>query len=252
MFQTSLTFALGHTENESGWYKANVLNPDVNANIGPTPTSVGFAQYNDTVFFQNQDKERDFKAIYFTADKPYNADDNWGLNIAYTYMDATQNGSRDNGTVAFDFDYPTPAYSPEFPSATDERHRLVASGTLGLPADFLLSGIVTLGSGLPYNVFDCPDASPYGPAICWNGGRPEKRAFLPGLNFAFRQVDLRLTKGFDVFGGQRVEFIVDAINVFNFQNYNGFEGGYNNPRFGAPTSQYLPTRSFQVGLRYSF
>ncbi|KAK0329752.1 hypothetical protein LTR94_035474, partial [Friedmanniomyces endolithicus] len=108
---------------------------------GPSPTSVGFPQFRNTIFFQNTDKERDYKAIYLTADKPYNAQDGWGFNLAYTYMDATQNGSRDNGYAAFDFDYNVPSQSPEYRSATDERHRIVASGTLGLPADFLLSGI---------------------------------------------------------------------------------------------------------------
>ena len=126
----------------------------------------------------------------------------------------------------------------------------MASGTLGLPYDFRLSGIVTLGSGLPFNVFNCPTAS--NPNICWNGGRPERRGFFPGLNFAFRQIDLRLTKSIETWNGQNVEFIFDAINVFGFDNYAGFEGDFNNPRFGAPNSQFLPTRSVQVGLRYTF
>lgn len=252
MFQTALTLAAGKTKGESSWYIANALTETGGRFNGPTPGSVGFPQFRNLIFFQNTDKERDYKAIYFTADKPYNAEDRWGVNIAYTYMDATQNGSRDSGYGAFDFDYNVPGQSPEFPSNTDETHRIVASGTIGLPADFLLSGIVTLGSGLPYTVFDCPNAPAGGPNICWNGGRPDKRAFLPGLNFAYRQIDLRLTKGFEVYGGQKVEFIVDAINIFNFTNYKSFDQGFNSPRFGMGTEQYLPTRSFQVGLRYSF
>jgi hypothetical protein len=162
-WQTALTFAAGHTEGESAWYVANALNETGGRFSGPTPGSVGFTQFRNSIFFQNTDKERDYKAIYFTADKPYNAQDNWGFNLAYTYMDATQNGSRDNGYAAFDFDYNVPALSPTYRSATDERHRIVASGTLGLPADFLLSGIVTLGSGLPYNISNCPDAPAGGP-----------------------------------------------------------------------------------------
>lgn len=251
-WQTALTLAAGRTKGESAWYIANALNETGGRFNGPNPTSVGFPQFRNAIFFQNTDKEREYKAIYITADKPYNAEDRWGFNVAYTYMDATQNGSRDNGYGAFDFDYNVPALSPKYRSSTDERHRIVASGTLGLPADFLLSGIVTLGSGMPYNINDCPDAPAGGPNICWNAGNPEKRAFLPGLNFAYRQVDLRLTKGFDVFGGQRVEFIADAINIFNFTNYKSFDTGFNSPRYGAGTEVFLPTRSFQVGLRYSF
>lgn len=252
VFQTALTYAAGHTEGESAWYIANARTATGDRFSGPTPGSVGFSQFRNLIFYQNTDKERDYQAVYLTIDKPYNADDRWGLNVAYTYMDATQNGSRDNAYSAFDFDYNEVALSPEYPSSTDERHRIVISGTIGLPGDFLLSGIGTFGTGLPYNVFDCPNAPAGGPNICWNGGRPDKREIFPGLSFAFRQIDLRLTKGFDLWNGHRVEFIADAINVFDFTNYNGFEASATNPRFGIGTSQFLPTRSFQVGLRYSF
>ena len=248
IFQTSVTLAWGHTEGESAWYIANAGSETGDRFSGPTPCSVGFCEFRNLIFFQNQDKERDYTAVYVTVDKPYDAESRWGLNVAYTYMDATQNGSRDNGYAAFDFDYNVPGLSPEYPSSTDERHRLVASGTLGLPYDFLLSGIVTLGSGLPFNVFNCPDAT--NPNICWNGGRPDRRPFLVPNAFAFRQVDLRLTKSFEVLDGQTLDLTLDAINIFNFRNYSAFEGDYNNPRFGAPQAQYLPTRSFQVGLRY--
>jgi len=250
IFQTALTLAYSKTVNLSAWYIANALTATGDRFSGPTPSSVGHPEFNNLIFFQNQDKESDFKALYFTIDKPFDSDSNWGFNLAYTLSKSTQNGSRDAGLTGFDFDYNVPALSPEYPTGTDERHRIVASGTLGLPSDFRLSTIVTLGSGLPFNVFDCPNAT--NPNICWNGGRPDRRAFLPGLNFAFRQVDLRLTKSFATWGDQNVEFILDAINIFDFDNYSAFEGSFTNPRFGAPNAIFLPTRSFQVGLRYTF
>ena len=250
IFQTAATLSYTKTKNISAWYIANAGDATGNRFGGPSPTSVGFPQFRNTIFFQNQDKEAEYKALYVTVDKPYDRASNWGFNLAYTLSDATQNGSRDSGTAGFDFDYNVPALSPEYPSNTDERHRIVASGMIGLPYDFMLSGIVTLGSGLPFNVFNCPDAT--NPNICWNGGRPEKRAFLPGLNFAYRQVDMRLTKTFQTFQGQELQLIFDAINVFNFENYAGFEGSFTSPRYGLPNSQFLPTRSFQVGLRYTF
>jgi len=250
IFQTALTLAYSKTVNLSSWYIANALTATGDRFSGPTPASVGHPEFNNLIFFQNQDKEAEFKALYLTIDKPFDRQSNWGMNIAYTLSKATQNGSRDTGLTGFDFDYNVPGLSPEYPSATDERHRIVASGTLGLPMDFRLSGIVTLGSGLPYNVFDCPGAT--NPNICWNGGRPQKHAFLPGLNFAFRQVDLRLSKTFQTFEGQNIEFMFDAINIFDFKNESSFDGGYNSPTYGIGTAQFLPTRSFQVGLRYTF
>ncbi len=255
IFQTSLTASYTKTVNLSSWYIANPRTPTGDRFGGPSPASVGFPEFRNAVFFQNLDKEAEYKALFLTVDKPFDTDSNWGMQFTYTLSKATQNGSRDSGLTAFDFDYNFPEQSGEYPSPTDERHRIVASGTLGLPYDFRLSGIATLGSGLPYNVFDCPDANrpdPSNPAICFNGGRPDRRAFLPGLNFAFRQIDLRLTKTFDTWDGQQLELIADAINIFGFDNYSGFEGGFNNPRFGQPNAIFLPTRSFQVGLRYTF
>ena len=119
----------------------------------------------------------------------------------------------------------------------------------------MMSPIITLGSGRPYTVFDRgPGTRPD-----WFGAFPDRRGFLPGLDFATRQIDVRFTKGFEV-AGQRIEASLDAINLFDFENFNGYDqtqfNGNNldtpNPRFGMPTSQALPTRTFVVGLRYAF
>ena len=125
----------------------------------------------------------------------------------------------------------------------------MASAIVGLPHDFRLSGLLTLGSGLPFTQFVCPTAS--NPDICWNGGRPEKHSFIIPNAWAFRQLDLRLSKTFEIMDGNSVEFTFDAINVLNFANYSAFEQCFcAGPNYGQPRDQYLPTRSFQLGLRY--
>lgn len=250
-FQTSLTLAYGKTENLFAWYIANAGSETGDRFSGPTPTSVGFPEFRNLIFFGSNDAEQEFKAMYLTVDKPFDTASNWGMTLAYTLSEAKRNGSRDGGLSGFDFDYNTPALSQTFPTAQDERHRIVATGIVGLPWDMRLSGIVTLGSGLPFNVFNCPNAT--NPNICWNGGRPPKHDFIIPNAWAYRQVDLRLSKRIDVPYGDAVELTFDAINVFNFKNYASFEGDYNNPQFAQrPFSQYLPTRSFQVGLRYTW
>ena len=262
-WQTALTFSYAKTKNEFAWYRANI-DPTTNnvpaavqpANLIDPVTGLAFP-YNGGVFVSNHDREREMHAIYFTADKPFSAASGWGVNVAYTFMDATQNGSRDQGLGNFDFDYPWTSYSPTFNTPGVERHRLVMSGTVALPMDFQLSSIITLGSGLPFNI------GGRGPGLKpdWYAAYPEKHAFIiPAWEWAYRQVDLRLAKEFGVWGGQKVEFTLDAINVFNFKNYSGFNETYTvngagvdlNPTFGRPTAQFMPTRSFQVGLRYSF
>ena len=247
-FQTALTLAYGKTENLFAWYIANAGSETGDRFSGPTPTSVGFPEFRNLIFHSNHDAEQTFKAMYLTVDKPYNAVDGWGMTFSYTLSEAERNGSRDTGIGGFDFDYNTPALSPTFPTAQDERHRVVATGIVDLPLDFRLSGILTLGSGLPFTQFVCPTAS--NPDICWNGGRPEKHSFIIPNAWAYRQVDLRLTKEFEVFNGQAVELILDAINVFGFDNYSNFEQCLCSAQYGEPRGQFLPTRSFQLGLRY--
>ena len=247
-FQTALTLAYGKTENLFAWYIANAGSETGDRFSGPTPGSVGFPEFRNLIFHSNHDAEQTFKALYLTVDKPYNAADGWGMTFSYTLSDAERNGSRDTGVGGFDFDYNTPALSPTFPTAQDERHRIVATGIVDLPLDFRLSGILTLGSGLPFTQFVCPTAS--NPDICWNGGRPEKHSFIIPNAWAYRQVDLRLTKEFDIFNGQSVELILDAINVFGFDNYSNFEQCLCSAEYGDPRGQFLPTRSYQLGLRY--
>ena len=247
-FQTALTFAYGKTSNLFAWYIANAGSETGNRFSGPTPGSVGHPEFRNLIFFGNNDAEQTFRAMYLTVDKPFDTQSGWGMQFTYTLSEAERNGSRDNGLTGFDFDYNRPGLSPTFPTNQDERHRIVASGIVALPYDFRLSGIMTLGSGLPFTQFVCPTAS--NPDICWNGGRPEKQDFIVSNAFAFRQIDLRLTKSFDVFNGQQVEMILDAINVFNFENYSNFEQCLCSAQYGDPRGQFLPTRSFQLGLRY--
>ncbi|WP_292067013.1 TonB-dependent receptor [Brevundimonas sp. UBA7664] len=249
-FQTALTLAYGKTENLFAWYIANAGSETGDRFSGPTPTSVGYPEFRNLIFHSNHDASQTFKALYLTIDKPYNAADRWGMSFSYTLSDAERNGSRDGGIGGFDFDYNRPGLSPTFPTNQDERHRIVASGIVDMPFDFRLSGILTLGSGLPFTQFVCPTAT--NPDICWNGGRPEKHSFIFPDAWAYRQIDLRVTKEFEVFGGQSVELILDAINVFGFENYSNFEQCLCSAQYGDPRGQFLPTRSFQVGLRYAW
>lgn len=258
--QTAVTFSYAKTQNEFGWYRININ--DANAvTVRPSeftdPATGQPYAFNDGVFYSDHDREREYRAMYVTVDRPYTEDSGYGFNLAYTLAYGEQNGSRDQGLAAFDFDYPNIAATPFFNTPGVERHRVVASGTLKLPWDILASSIVTLGSGRPLTIFNPGN----GAKPDWFAQFPERRAFLPGLNFAYRQIDLRFNKSFQVFGGHRVEAIVDAINVFNFTNYNGYDQALRvnntgeaafNPRYGIPTSQALPTRTIQVGLRYSF
>lgn len=256
--QAAVTFSYARTQDEFQWSRLNV-NEANTVTVRPSqftnPDTGQPYAFNDSVFYANNDRERRYKAMYVTLDRPYTEESGYGFNLAYTLADGEQNGSRDQGMSPFDFDYATVAQSPWFNTPGVERHRIVASGTMRLPWDILASSVVTLGSGRPFNMNNFDGGKPN-----WYAAYPEKYTFLPGLDFATRQVDLRFNKQFNI-GGHQIEGIVDAINIFNHRNYNGFNQTYRtsnsataplNPTFGTPTSQALPTRSVQLTVRYSF
>jgi hypothetical protein len=204
------------------------------------------------VLLSNDDKKAWYDALYLTIDKPFTADSRWGLALAYTLSDAEQNGGD-----LFSLDFPNPADYGRYPTPTDEQHRIVLSGIAQIPWGFRVGTLITLGSGVPYNIDDATQGFGPGRQVLRRGaGRPPKEDFIFPDVFAFRTVDLRLEKDFKIGPGQ-LGAIAEAFNVFDYENYgcfDGFTGGPNapNPRFGQPNCLIEPGRRFQFGVRYSF
>lgn len=137
----------------------------------------------------------------------------------------------------------------------DERYRIVLTGVFHLPMAFMFSPIYEYGSGQPWTHRLGYDANGDGK----NSDRPAGvgRNTMDGP--PFRQLSLRVTKGFPVAGFGRLEAIAEAFNVTNVTNYDvqSVSGGENlsagrpNPNFGKFTAT-LPPREFQLGLRWVF
>ena len=88
-----------------------------------------------------------FDAMYLTVERPF--DSKWGFRVNYTL------GAADAiGGDLFSLDYRRVEDYPRHPSSTDERHRLVLSGIVALPAGFVASTFTTLASGVGYTVVD--------------------------------------------------------------------------------------------------
>ncbi|MCS7181707.1 MAG: TonB-dependent receptor [Thermoanaerobaculum sp.] len=198
-----------------------------------------------------------YDAFYLTLDRPFTADSKWGANIAYTYGKAEAFGPGTDGVI-FALDYTGPETFDWHPADYDERHRLVASGTVALPLGLRLSSILTLGSGTPFTIYDASRG--------WNNfrvrfgaGRFEKRSFLGIKEWVYRSVDLRLDWETPLFAGVRLGLSGEAFNVFNFVNEGcpgwgtGFipPAGETNASFGKGECQFN-TRRYQVGARISF
>lgn len=197
------------------------------------------------------DRTRQYDGVYLTLDRPRTAGSRWGANFMYTWSEGFQNASTDDG-VAFAFDFLPPDF-PRFPANGDERHRFVASGSVALPFNFEASSIISLGSGLPVSYSEALN----GPFHFYpNGTRAETQSFLGIDGFAYRSVDARLQWNAPAFSNVRVALIAEAFNIFDYDNYSGYDtwgGGQNapNPNFLTPNAQ-INTRRFQFGTRITF
>ncbi|HYO17008.1 MAG TPA: TonB-dependent receptor, partial [Thermoanaerobaculia bacterium] len=123
-------------------------------------------------------------------------------------------------------------FSPQFPfgypndpsdidaewgrSQADERYRFVLTGIFRLPWQMTLAPIYEYGSGQPWNHRLGYDFNGDGK----NSDRPAgvERNDEDGPRFS--QLSLRLTKGFTLFGDNRLDVIAEAFNVLDTTNYD--------------------------------
>ena len=189
-----------------------------------------------------------YKALYFTLDKNYTQSSGWGMNIAYTFGKAEKNGGD-----LFSLDGLTPDAYGWRPSPGDERHRVVFSGIVDLPANFQFSTLTTLGSGAAYAVTDATAGFDTG-QLRQTSAYPIKNC-IKGL-FAFCEVNLTLANKTKIFGNHEVELAVDVLNAFNNKNFSGFDGFFSatdplvRSEIGTNTIT-LPRRiQFRAGYRF--
>lgn len=237
------TLAYIRSYHGTGFYPAN---RDATGNRDFLPVTGGFGN----VIISADDIESRFTGVYLTAEKPYTEASPWGVTATYTLGWAKIRGGE------FNFDFPTIKATPWSPGDADERQRLVIGGLTALPQQFLLSTLMTFGTGVPYTVIDASAGG--GPLQKFerNGGRA-------GDFLQYKQIDLRLTKVLQVAPGHHMTAFVEAFNVFNWYNYGNYDGFIPttpdgdgkpaiNPNFGKPSALIGPTRSFQLGLTYGF
>ena len=189
-------------------------------------------------------------SAFISLEKPYTEASGWGVGFAYTYQRAHKQGGD-----AYSLDYVTPDLYPD--DNVGDKHHLVMSGMVALPWDMKLSGLITLGSGNPYDKllsFDY-NGGPNGPSdstgIHLGSGYPKRYSFILPNFWAYRQVDLSVSKDIKFGESQAVELRADALNIFNFKNYDCF-AIYPPEAFGTASCTTGPTRSFQVSARYTF
>ena len=195
-----------------------------------------------------------YDGLYVQIDRPYGVSGSrYGYSLTYTLGQSEQTGGD-----LFSLDLPTAADYPRYPTSTDERHRLVLTGIVRLPWDFLASTFITLGSGTPYTIDDQSRGGGVNERqLMRNAGRPEQFTFIVPDAWAYRSVDLQVEKTFRFLGPNQIAFIFQGFNIFSYDNFSGYQGFIPtlpavNINYGRPSSLLDPGRRLQFGVRYGF
>lgn len=200
-------------------------------------------------FLGNNAVETRLNSLLLSLEKPYTNESNWGMTVAYTYSDATENRG---GSDIFTFDYPNLDNVAFIKSTGISKHRLVATGI----ADFwgmTLSSKLTLASPPGNTGLDCFEG--FDPGGCNNAAF---RTYYFDEQ-KFRQLDLALQKEWDTGSDLKLRIRGDVLNVTNERNYTDFGNfrGVNqtqNPDFGRRTGDGIlaPTRTFKLSFGFSW
>jgi hypothetical protein len=175
----------------------------------------------------------------------------WGAGVAYTLAKAETEGGD-----LFSFPEVLLGANARHPTGTDQRHRIVANLITDIPYlwGIQFSGLVDVGSGLPYNKVQFVPVATGGNAQVFLG-----QARTPWQ----KDVDLRLSKTFVQFRGNEVAVTASMFNVFNTQNLGCYDGTVAipgtsvgetipNAHFGKAGCVVTDGRRIQFGATYNF
>ena len=234
------------------WYGQQNMtcNPAAPSNPQP-PYSVILSDVNDGYSFYN--------ALDVNLTRRFH--NGLAMLASYTWSHATGNVDPD-----------IPGQNPNDPNFTghveygnaifDQRQRLVLSGFYVAPLKITAGGILTLASGLPYNVTTGVNNSGDTGATA---DRPVINGVVIGRNTgrgaAVYDIAPFLERPF-AFRGERVrlDLRAEAFNILNHANFAGYSGTYGNGAapgagFGQPLAgitNQLPARSLQFSVRLAF
>jgi hypothetical protein len=233
---------------------------DVNWSGNATRTRPN-ATYDQINMYTNDGRSR-YQALILSVNGNIRTSDLITASVTY----AGKKNINDDFSPEFPFGYPNDPADIEAEygrSRADERLRFVLSGIFHLPWGVKAAPIFEYGSGQPWTHRIGYDFNGDGK----NSDRPAGVERFGEDGPIFRQISLRLTKGFSL-GGGTLEAIAEAFNVTNFKNFDvnsidqaEFLSGptaanpalpaVRNPNFGRYRNT-LPPREIQLGLRWVF
>ena len=258
-WQTSFTYAYNRGRNQFIYVRGNRM-PDGsytpagfpyirdNFPIEGRPTG-----YTGRVNIGSSEGKSNYSAWFVQAEKPWTDASRWGATASLSITDAKSNQARAFGEAEMFNAGAQDAYGWNNIGGL-EKWRFVGSGTVGLPLDFRVSTIVTLSSGpnFGYVSFD-PTLQPCGGCIPFN----DSGILNPKKTIAYKTVDVRVAKRFNLPWGHEAEASLQVYNVFDWVNRGYETWGAGNAGNGreAPLKQNSTVgaaRSFQAGLKYRF
>ncbi|MBI3731538.1 MAG: TonB-dependent receptor [Burkholderiales bacterium] len=239
-----------HSKNQFNWYGGN---RDPNGGWGtqsPIDPLWGSVPGFGTLILGDFISQAKTTTVYLKMDKPYTSASGWAAGVTYTFSDGqTTNKEWTNDIFNWTYGRSTSGWNP---SKDLERHRLVASAFSDnlLPWGLMMSGKLTLGSGLPHRITDCSKGF-------------NNCVSVKGDGSSFRQLDFGLAKNMTLGIGKLI-FRLDVANLLNTVNYGGADdwgGGPGNPQnylggdnvnLGKYNGLAGPMRTVKLSVRYLF
>jgi hypothetical protein len=239
-----------HSKNQFNWFGGNRDPQGGWGSQSPIDPLWGSVPGFGTLVLGDFISQAKTSTAYLKLDRPYTSASGWSAGLTYTFSEG-QTTNKEWTNDIFNWTYGR-ASSGWNPSKDVERHRLVGSGFSDrlLPWGMMISGKMTLGSGLPHRYTDCSKG--------WNLCDSAE-----GDGGPFRQVDLGLAKDIGT-GFGKIVLRMDIANVFNTVNYGGTDDwgggpgnpknylGGDNPNLGKYNAIAGPMRTVKLSMRYVF
>lgn len=201
------------------------------------------------LFISSNDRRARSTSIYLTAEKPYTQESGYGWTAKLDLNDAEMLGSNEWLHAMTAFQKNTGWNHSE----GVDKWRFVGTGIVDGPWDTRLSGILTLASGGAFRGF----------IEGGTNGAPASRfvpgAYFPAEDVAFKMLDLKISKDFNLPNGHAFSVEGQVFNAADWVNktYNEWGSGFSNAANPIPSrkgnnSTTGPARSYQIGLKYKW
>jgi hypothetical protein len=212
---------------------------------GTQPWQLGIPGYGQLVLGNNGIETRTTQVL-LSAEKPYTPESRWGATLAYTYTDAIDN--RDI-TQVYAYDEATIQQYPFIRNNQVSRHRFVGTGTIRGPWDTTVGAKLTLASPIPHAdiAFYLPPGTYFA-----NGSTGVPVSIAPNNFFGYRQLDLQVTKSFELHGSLSLYVRLDMLNVFDWYNFADYQTNYGSSGSIPPNAVTYNTTGNIVGVPRTF